>query len=517
MLTRSMKRTEPADHTPVDGTEFDRPPPTARQQRWDLATGALLTVGMVLSVLLTRSISASDDDALRLSLTESILWSLAVAAPLCLRRRAPVAVLLITSTAFIGMQSRAVIEGTVSSIALFSALYTTGAWARDRRIGTAARTLVVIVMFCWLAYAISATAAAGAQPGDTGAGPLPPALAQILYVTLVNVLFFVGAWYFGDAAFSRARQQDQLHRRTVELARERDESARRAVLAERVRIARELHDVVAHHVSLMGVQAAGARRVLDRDPDLARQALGVVEEAGRDAVEEMGRLLRVLRENDEDESPDPDHEPAGVHSLEGLFAAAAAPGLRVDFTVVGMPAPVPQALGSTVYRIAQEALTNVRKHAGAARVDARLRYLDGALELEVIDDGRGTGLPNTGSGLGLLGMRERADLHAATLEVGPRPEGGYRVRVRAALGRPVDAPNRETSPDREVHRTPHRAAGRSVVLDPAAGDRPAPAKPEPAEPDPRQPDPRQPESRQPESPRPEPRQAVRAEATANPR
>lgn len=432
----------------ADDPEFDRPPPTPRQQRWDVVTGLLLAAGMLLSVFLARSASDPGDSPLQVSVTESVLWSLAITLPLCLRRRLPVPVLLTVSVAYIGMQSRAVIEGAVSSITLFSVLYTTGAWARDRRIATAARVIVVVAMFCWLAYSISATAAAGQDTAGEDAGPLPADLAGVLYVTLLNLLFFAGAWYFGDAAFSRTRQQEQLHRRTIELARERDESARRAVLAERVRIARELHDVVAHHVSLMGVQAAAARRVLDRDPELTRTALGVIEDAGRSAVAEMSRLLLVLRENDE--PSEPDRSPAGLDALASLFAGAEAPGLRTDFTVVGIPVPVPDAASVSLYRIAQEALTNTLKHAGATRIDARLRYLGSAVELEMVDDGRGAAVPRSaGSGLGQIGMRERTELHGGTLELGPRPEGGYRVRVRLPIGRPaavlIPGPGRDHS------------------------------------------------------------------------
>ncbi|GAB6900214.1 sensor histidine kinase [Kineosporia succinea] len=401
-----------------------------------MATGALVTVGMLLSVFLYRSVATVDNDALlRMPITESVLWSLAVALPLCLRRRYPIVVLLTVSAMFIGMQSRVVIEGTMSSISLFCALYTAGAWGRDRRITNAARVIVVVVMFCWLAYAISATAWAEVGDDLQGDGPIPAHLANILYLTLFNVLFFAAAWYFGDASWRQARQQEQLRERTLELARERDESARRAVLAERVRIARELHDVVAHNVSLMGVQAGAARRVLDRDPELTRQTLGVIEEAGRSAVEEMRRLLVVLRDSD-DRSPD---QPSpGVDALPQLLEQASTPGTATHFTVVGEPVPLTVALSVSVYRIAQEALTNSLKHAGASRIDARLRYLDEAVELEMVDDGRGNGHTGSrGSGLGQVGMRERVDLHGGTLDLGRRPEGGYRVRARLPLVRTV--------------------------------------------------------------------------------
>ncbi|MBT0773814.1 sensor histidine kinase [Kineosporia sp. J2-2] len=426
--------------TSVGEQDFTMPGPTGRQQRWDVAIGLLVVLGILTSSFLYRSVTSEGIDGPLPSALETVLWSVAIGLPLCLRRRFPVAVMLITSVAFIGMQSRYVVEGTMSSIALFSSLYTVGAWGRDRRVAGAARLLVVVVMFCWLAYAISATAWAETTDGVESAGPVPAHLASALYSTLINILFFAGAWYFGDASWNRAREQEQLRQRTLELARERDESARRAVLAERVRIARELHDVVAHHVSLMGVQAGAARRVLDRDPELTRRTLGVIEESGRSAVEEMRRLLVVLR--DPDDSPTVDDEKPGVppspgtDALPQLLESAASPGLATHFTVVGTPVPLTAAVSVSLYRIAQEALTNALKHAGASRIDARLRYLAEAVELELVDDGRGAGLPGSqGSGLGQVGMRERVDLHGGTLDIGRRPEGGYRVRARLPLVR----------------------------------------------------------------------------------
>ncbi|MCE0537030.1 sensor histidine kinase [Kineosporia rhizophila] len=428
--------------------DYARPTPTPRQQRWDVVTGLLLAAGTLTSTLLYRSFVGRDNDVLQISILESVLWSLAVALPLCVRRRHPVPVLLVVSAMFIGMQSRAVIEGTMSSIALFSALYTTGAWTQDRRVANIVRLLVVVIMFCWLAYLISATAWAETGPdAEPDEGPIPAHLASVIYSTLINILFFAGAWYFGNAAWNRAAQEEQLRRRTLELARERDESARRAVLAERVRIARELHDVVAHHVSLMGVQAGAARRVLDRDPELTRQTLGVIEESGRSAVEEMRRLLVVLRDSDDQKDGDEttaSPPSSGVDALEQLLRNAATPGLATEFTVVGTPATLTAAVSVSVFRIAQEAVTNALKHAGASRIDCRLRYLAEAVEVEVVDNGRGQApLGGKGSGLGQVGMRERVEMHGGTLEIGRRPEGGYRVRARIPLVRAAVTGNTE--------------------------------------------------------------------------
>ena len=414
---------------------WERPPPTPRQQRWDVLTGLLLAGGTMVSAVLARSAGLGFED-LQPSQGEQIAWAFAVALPLCLRRRYPLAVLVACSIAFIGLQARFVSESAFSSICLFVALYTAGAWGRNRRITSAVRIVVIVVMFCWLAYAISATAWSGADHfgSDADDGPIPARTASVIYTTAVNVLYFAAAWAFGNANWSQTKQRAELAERNRELQQERDENARRAVIAERVRIARELHDVVAHHVSVMGVQAGAARRVLDRDPALAERTLSSIEAAGRSAVEEMHRLLGVLREGEPGE-PSADRSPVpGLDQLETLVAQARDTVPTATLTVVGTPRSVPESISVSLYRITQEALTNTVRHAGAARVDVRLRYLDTGVEVEVVDDGRGrprTGHPEaTTSGLGHVGMRERVAMHAGELEVGPRPEGGYRVRAR---------------------------------------------------------------------------------------
>ena len=209
---------------------------------------------------------------------------------------------------------------------------------------------------------------------------------------------------------------------------------RGAVVAERVRIARDLHDVVAHHVSVMGVQAGAARRVLDRDLDLARSTLQTVEDTARTAIGELRGLLGVLRA-DPAEEPVPVEEglgaqtsSPGLEQLPELAAMARSAGLEVEHGVYGEPRPVPEGVALTVYRIVQEALTNVVKHAGAASADVRVRFLEQALEVEVADDGRGAG--SGSGGFGLVGMRERVAVHGGELEAGPRRDGWYRVRAR---------------------------------------------------------------------------------------
>ena len=182
----------------------------------------------------------------------------------------------------------------------------------------------------------------------------------------------------------------------------------------------------------MGLQAGAARRVLDRDPELTRSTLSEVEATGRSAMEEMHRLLGVLRQDDGD-GPEPDLSPApGLDDLGTLVGTAAGSGLQAAYTEVGERTAVPESLQVTVYRIVQEAITNTLRHAAATRLDVRLRHLGGTLEVEVVDDGRATP-SGSGNGMGHVGMRERIALHGGELELGPRSEGGYRVRARFPL------------------------------------------------------------------------------------
>ncbi len=415
---------------------WERPGPTPAQQRNDVLVGVAVALLMVLSLTLASSVGIGFGD-LTASMAESVAWSLAISLPLVVRRRYPVGVLVVVSLLFIGMQSRFVPEAQVSSIVLFVALYSAGAWGRDRAVATWARAGVVVVMFAWLAYSVSATAWADVVLDVEDAdGPLPGPLASAVYTVGLNVAYFAAAWVFGDLAWRQARQRETLDRRNAELAAERDRTARQADVAERVRIARELHDVVAHHVSVMGVQAAGARRVLDRDPDLARATLEAVEESGRTAVAEMHRLLGVLRAEDDDGAPpDPARATpaAGLEALPALVDRFAAAGTQAGLTVVGDPRTLPPSVSVSAYRVVQEALTNVLRHAGATRVDVRLRHLPEHVEVEVVDDGLGRSA-RPGAGLGLVGMRERVAMHGGELEAGPRQTGGYRVRARFPVG-----------------------------------------------------------------------------------
>jgi signal transduction histidine kinase len=204
-----------------------------------------------------------------------------------------------------------------------------------------------------------------------------------------------------------------------------EERARAAVAGERARIARELHDVIAHSVSVMTVQAGAARLLLDGDPHRAAEPLLAVEETDRQALAEMRRLLGVLR----DDAGEPELVPqAGLKDLPMLATTIREAGLEVAMTVEGPQRPLPAGVELAAYRILQEALTNTLKHARAARAQVTVRYEPGCVLLEVRDDGRMP--PGDGQGHGLLRMRERAALYGGELDAGPTPNGGFAVRAR---------------------------------------------------------------------------------------
>jgi signal transduction histidine kinase len=399
----------------------------------ELRSDALLAVGFAAALALTTTLNGAagtygDEQA---AWWVSALMILANAAPIAFRRRYPMTAAVASAAAFAGTQLLHVPELFLTNVTLFIALYSVGAWCSDRARAEVVRWVVIGGMFIWLFVVISfGWASPNALPNDDG-GLIPPYIALSLLNIVINVIYFGAAWYAGNRAWASAVARHELDLRTAELAAERERSAAQAVTIERVRIARELHDVVAHHVSLMGVQAGAARRVIERDPEQASASLGVVEGSARTAVEELRRMLGTLR-------ADGDGEDDGAPSTEGLGRigeladSARTAGHPTDYVVVGSIRDVPPTVSAVAYRIAQEAVTNVLKHAGpSARADVRVRYLDDGVEVEVTDDGHGDRAPrNTaGSGLGHVGMRERVAAVGGRIEIGPRARGGFLVRA----------------------------------------------------------------------------------------
>jgi signal transduction histidine kinase len=294
-------------------------------------------------------------------------------------------------------------------------------------------------------YSYWASIVVGLVTAYTAAAHLRPRLAALalacLYAAIaVSALGFSGLLWggilVGGAALAgfalrdRRRHVSQLAGLAHQLELARDENARAAVAGERARIARELHDVVAHSVSVMVVQAGAAEEVLGADPGKAREPLRSVQDTGRQALVELRRLLGVLRTDHSEAALAPQ---PGLDQVGGLAAQVQGAGVAVELCVDGDRDGIPAGVDLAAYRIVQEALTNVLKHATASHAVVRVGYRPDAIELEVLDDGHGplgAGHDGAGTGQGLIGMRERASLYGGVVEARPRAEGGFAVRAR---------------------------------------------------------------------------------------
>ncbi|HTY73003.1 MAG TPA: histidine kinase [Actinomycetes bacterium] len=259
-----------------------------------------------------------------------------------------------------------------------------------------------------------------------GLGIFATTLAKDSSDLLFGLIIIGTPWLVGLAMRSRVAETNQLAERAADLERRRDEEAQAAVAAERRRIARDLHDVIAHTVSVMVVQAGAAAEVLKRDPAQAEKALRNVQDTGRAALTEMSTLLGVLRENGEEVglAPQP-----GLKDLDSLLEQTRTAGLPVRLVVTGEPRELPAGVELSLYRVVQEALTNTRKHAGEASATVEIAYGTGDVRLAVTDDGTAT-TNGYGGQQGILGMRERVAIYGGELDAGPGAAGGYAVRAR---------------------------------------------------------------------------------------
>jgi len=391
--------------------------------------------------------------------------------PIALRRRNPLRILALTGSA-ITLYSMLGYPNGSGQLGVFVAFYTVAANEPRRRALVAAAVTAIGILISLMAYAaFSSLSNWGENLGST------------------YVLFGV-AWLVGDNLRVRRAYTKELEDRATELMAEREDRASMAVIEERARIARELHDVVAHYVSVMVVQAAGARRVADKDPAAARGALEAVESAGRTALAEMRRMLEVLRADDPGMGPQP-----GLGELDRLIEHVRGVGLPVELRIEGAACCLPAGMDLAAYRIVQEALTNTVKHGGKANARVTVTYATDTLEIEVIDDGRGAAAPLLSMGVpgghGLIGMKERVALFGGQLSAGPVLTGGYRVFARmpiepddsararserqASLEAIQESAEREEREEREERGHPSRPGPRRTLRPgPRPGSRPAP-------------------------------------------
>jgi signal transduction histidine kinase len=326
------------------------------------------------------------------------------ALPLAVRRYRPLAVYALTLAALVALNVSGV-ETFAPGVAV--AVYTLAAHCERR---TALRAgLLGLVPFAPASFYAS---------GSSGS-------------VVPNLVFLIAAWILGDNLRTRRAYLHELEEKAARLEREREENQRRAAAEEQARIARELHDVIAHNVSVMVVQAAGGREVFETNPSRAREALTSIEATGREALTELRRLLGVARAQEDGAAslaPQP-----GLERLATLVEQVRATGLAVEVQIEGERRDLPTGVDLSAYRVVQEALTNTLRHAFAQRAWVAVRYGERELAVEVLDDGAGPPRAGRQDGRGLVGMQERVGLFGGELRTGARPEGGFRVWARFPL------------------------------------------------------------------------------------
>ena len=366
---------------------------------------ALLVVGLGIGVF-GAIVSQSEADGPTGPLWFDVLAVVAIVTPLFFRRRfpfgAPIAVgAAVGLTAFV--DERLVPKDFIPFLAGCAAVFLVGL-LRERRLAIAGIVLAI-----------------GVEALVAYRDPL-----KNLSAFIATCIVFGLIWTVAFALGRKFEEADEAKKRAAQAEREREERARTAVTEERARIARELHDVVGHSVSVMTVQASAVRRLLRPEQEREREALLIVERTGREALAEMRRMVGVLRRPEEGPAlaPQPSLEHVGR-----LVEQAREAGLSVELRVEGDPQRLPAGVDLTAYRLVQEGLTNALKHARAERAQVVVCYGDRDLEVTVSDDGRGAG-SRDGGGHGLVGMRERVAVFGGELEAGPRVEGGYRLRAK---------------------------------------------------------------------------------------
>ncbi|MFE6846715.1 sensor histidine kinase [Streptomyces sp. NPDC057686] len=343
----------------------------------------------------------------------------AIYLPLVLRRRFPVAVLISTALCT-GCYFTLGYYHAVAVCGLALALYTVAS-LRERRVSARCAVGALLVLL-W-----------GTRLAEPGIGPL-----SVGFVTVTTIV----CWVTGDGA-------RRLRELTRQLRREQEEKARRAVMEERIQIARELHDVIAHHVSVISVQTGLAGYVFASDPPTARRALDTIGDSAHEALAEMRRMLLVLREDGLAPAEQEPPRVSGLGRLDELAKRVAEAGVPVDVRITGTAYALPPGIDLCAYRVVQEALTNVIKHAPAAHTTVHVHYAQDEVSVRVRDDGscrtdartdarpgvRVSAAAPRSAGQGLIGMRERATIYHGTVTAGPAPEGGFEVRLRVPVPR----------------------------------------------------------------------------------
>ncbi len=387
-----------------------------------------LVVAAVVAVLAVVDVASASAEGLPGERTaDGFAYALVIAGSVSLvwRRRAPIAVLAIVTGALVAFWLRE--YGAFLSVLGLPALYAVAAHAQRRE-----RAWWALGVSC-----VSLMLAASVSVLDRPDG--------FAYFTALSMMaFLIAAIAAGVVIRNRERNFVDTEHRAAAAEADRLAEAERAVVRERSRIAREMHDVVAHGMSVVAVQAAAGREIVHANPDKAAEVFARIEAVGRESLTELRRMLGVLRDTGDDDaslSPQP-----GIADIAAAVAQSSATGVTTELVIDGHQRPVAPGIELAAFRIVQEALTNVRKHAGgSASATVRISYEDHVLVVDVTDDGRGavTSMSGAGTGHGLIGMRERVEIYGGELTSGPRPGGGYAVRAILPI---VDIDTRTSAP-----------------------------------------------------------------------
>jgi signal transduction histidine kinase len=392
---------------------FARRVPALPPVALDLVLAAGTAVLLVVSVAVARNPSGPPPPL------EAYLSAIAIAVPLLVRRRYPLGVLLACAALLFVYYTLHHTTGIAPAVPLAVALYTAAEYGHLR--------WALLVSLFYLAAGIFVVIGRQHQPALRTFADFIQEGSLLAAVCLL-----------GEAVRSRRGWAAEIRNRLAQAAAEQDREAERRVAQERVRIARELHDVLAHTISALGIQASVIHDGLPDAPPQVRAAAQAILSTSREAMSEVRAAVGLLRAENEDAPLRRDPAP-GIGQIESLLATVRSTGLRATCDTEGTPVPLPPALHLTVYRIVQESLTNVVRHAAASTVTVTLRYLSGAVEIQVDDDGRGPAAHVGSTGYGLVGIRERATALDGTALTGPGPDGGFRVLVTLPVpaGRPT--------------------------------------------------------------------------------
>lgn len=403
------RRREPPRRDTFEGM-FERVVALTRHRRFQMTADVALAAALLIASLADQ-LKGGTGSGWGGPRALQIVLAFAISVPFLWRRsHAPLVVVVVVIASLVSV---ALVEPRQAAfepfLALVLAFYSVGAHTEERR---AVATLLI---------AIPAGVVAGVLAAHFGWSKTGNSLPTVVWITT--------AWIVGRIIRSWRGRAVALEHANRILEEQRELQAQAAVAVERGRIARELHDVIAHNISMIVVQAGAAARVLEGEQPNVRKALETIETTGRETVDEMRRLLGVLRRADDGQALAPQ---PGLAALDALVAQVREAGLPVDLQIEGTPLPLPPGLDLSAYRIAQEGLTNALKHAGAARASVKLTYARDTVEIEIRDDGAGSGGAG-GTGHGLVGMRERVALWGGKLHVGPE-RGGWVVRASLPRG-----------------------------------------------------------------------------------